>query len=62
MKNTSNISDYEEKFKQKLDAYAKDYRVEELNQSNDKAQLRMLISAELMLEAIEKEIQNIIAS
>lgn len=61
-KDISKNSDYEEKFKQKLDAYARDYHVEELNASNDRAQLRMLISAELMLEAIEREIQHIIVS
>jgi hypothetical protein len=52
---------YTGKFQQRLDDYARDYRIDELNQSNDRAALHSLIGAELMLEALQKEVERIVS-
>ncbi len=53
---------YQERFQRRLDDYARDYKIDELNQSNDRAQLYLLINAELLLEAYQEKIEEIVAS
>jgi hypothetical protein len=55
-------SAFKDKFQDRMAAYERDYRIDELNQSNDRAQLHMLINAELTLEAFQEKIEDIIAS
>lgn len=54
------MNTYKEKFQERLDAYTRDFQVDQLNNSNDQAQLHMLISAELMLRSLQEEIERIV--
>jgi len=59
---TAESKTYNERFDQRLADYNRDYKIDELNQSNDAAQLRLLINAELTLEAYQYKIEEIIGS
>lgn len=59
---TVELNNYQDRFKQRLDDYNRDYKIDELNQSNDFAQLKLLINAELTLEAYQTKIEEIIGS
>ncbi len=47
------------RIQERLDLYRRDYDIEALNESNDKALLMTLIRSEIILENVQNEIQNI---
>lgn len=53
-------SDFQKRVDQRVKAYEKDYNVEELNDSNDKALLFTLIRSELILEDLQTRIQEVL--
>lgn len=50
---------FDEKFAQRLDDYAKNYNVEDLNDSNDRTLLYIMIRAELMLDGLQAKVAEI---
>lgn len=50
---------FDQKLQEKLDAYARAFRVEDLNDANDKTTLLILLRTELMIEDLQVQIQQL---
>lgn len=55
------MSTFNEKLLQKQEAYAKVYRIDELNDANDRSTLDMMLKTELMVEDLQEQIQELMA-
>lgn len=50
---------FEEKYKLKLDNYAKTFRIEDLNDANDKSTLDIMLKTEVMIDDLQRQIQDL---
>ncbi len=55
------MSTFNEKLKDKQEAYAKVFRIDELNDANDRSTLDMMLKTELMVEDLQEQIQELMA-
>lgn len=53
------MTTFEEKFKEKLDNYGKTFRIEELNDANDKSTLDIMLKTEVMIDDLQRQIQDL---
>lgn len=51
---------FEEKFAKKLEQYAANFRIEDLNDANDKSLLNIMIKTEIMIDDLQQQIQELI--
>lgn len=51
---------FEERLTQKREAYAKVFRLDDLNDANDRTNLEILLKTELMIDDLQKKIQELI--
>lgn len=55
------MSTFNEKLQQKQEAYSKVFRIDELNDANDRSTLDMMLKTELMVEDLQEQIQELMA-
>lgn len=55
------MSIFDEKLAAKRAAYAKVYRIDELNEANDQSTLDMMLKTELMIEDLQQQIQDLMS-
>lgn len=53
------MTTFEEKFQAKLDNYAKAFRIEDLNDANDKSTLEIMLKTEIMIDDLQQQIQDL---
>lgn len=53
------MTSFEEKFQEKLDSYGKTFRIEELNDANDKSTLAIMLKTEVMIDDLQYQIQDL---
>lgn len=51
--------DYESRIKARLQQYTKDYKIEDMNESNDRTLLMILIRSELLLDDLQYQLQSV---
>jgi hypothetical protein len=51
---------FQEKYQAKLDQYNKVFRLDELNDANDKSTLEIMLKTEIMIDDLQEEIQSLI--
>lgn len=56
----SSKEQYELRIRERLQAYEKDYKIEDLNGSNDRTLLMILVRSELLLEDLQHQLQVVI--
>jgi hypothetical protein len=52
---------FDEKYREKLDSYAKVFRIEDLNDANDKSTLEIMLKTEVMIDDLQRQIQDLMA-
>lgn len=52
-------SDYDKRIKERLQQYMKDYKIEDMNESNDRTLLMILIRSELLLDDLQFQLQSV---
>lgn len=57
---SSHAAVYERRIRDRLAQYEKDYKIEDLNNSNDKTLLMILIRSELLLEDLQRQLQVVL--
>lgn len=53
------MTTFQEKFQEKLDNYAKAFRIEELNDANDRSTLEIMLKTEVMIDDLQQQIQDL---
>lgn len=53
------MTTFEEKFKAKLESYSKSFRVEDLNDANDRSTLHIMIKTEIMIDDLQQQVQEL---
>lgn len=53
------MTTFEEKYQQKLDSYAKAFRIEDLNDANDRSTLEIMLKTEVMIDDLQRQIQDL---
>jgi hypothetical protein len=55
------MTTFEDRFQEKLEKYARNYRIEDLNDANDRTLLDIMIKTELMIEDFQAKIKDLMA-
>lgn len=53
-------NDFQERLEERLEIYRKNFRIEDLNDANDKSLLHIMLKTELMIDDLQEEIQQLI--
>lgn len=54
------MTTFQEKYNQKIEQYNKAFRIEELNDANDKSTLDIMLKTEIMIDDLQEQIQTLI--
>lgn len=54
------MSTFEEKYQEKLEKYNKAFRLDELNDANDRSSLEIMIKTEVMIDDVQESIQDLL--
>lgn len=53
------MTTFDEKFQAKLESYGKAFRIEDLNDANDKSTLEIMLKTEVMIDDLQRQIQDL---
>jgi hypothetical protein len=53
------MTTFDEKYQEKLDSYGRTFRIEELNDANDRSTLAIMLKTEVMIDDLQRQIQDL---